>query len=187
MSTTTQVNPQVTDAVTQSNVHVHDNAADIALRNLYQVAAQAMGNAAMNAVSSQQQSYILAQAATTQGVMQLYTMEAQGKTPVLESDVPYTVSPAAAVMDSADALAQAAAASGLNNVVPFDHSSPWSHAARELMDTVAATLREFQKVSQEANMAILKQAAITATLAQMIKAPDQLEQYQKVLAVIEGL
>lgn len=182
------VNPQVTDAVTQSNVHAHDNAADIALRNLYQVAAQAMGNAAMSAVSSQQQSYILAQAATTQGVMQLYTLvEADGAKPALESEPPYTVSPAAAVMDSADALAPADAASVPNNVIAFDHTGPWSHAARELMDTVADTLREFQKVSQEANMAILKQAAITATLARMLEAPDQLEQYHKVLTMIEAL
>jgi hypothetical protein len=181
------VNPQVTDAVTQSNVRANDNAADIALRNLYQVAAQAMGNAAMNAVSSQEQSTILAQAATTQGVLQLYENEMASQGPALEGEPSPSASPAAAILSSADALAQRDGASGPKNVVPFDHVAPWSHAARELMATVASTLHEFQKVSQEANMAILKQAAIAATLAHMLKAPDQLEQYQKILALIEAL
>lgn len=73
MAFPTAVNDQITDAVTQSNVKVTGEAPAIALGGLYQSMAHSMGLAFENAVSAQQQAAILAQAATTQGVMQLYS------------------------------------------------------------------------------------------------------------------
>lgn len=64
MAFPTAVNSQITDAVTQSNVTVLGNAPATAAGFLQQATAQAMANAAHNATFAQQQSNILAQAAT---------------------------------------------------------------------------------------------------------------------------
>lgn len=75
MSEPTPVNPQITDAVTQANVKVLGDAPAIALGNLYQATAQALANAAHNATSAQQQSFVTAQAATTMGATTLYSLD----------------------------------------------------------------------------------------------------------------
>ena len=71
----TNVNSQITDAVTQSNVKVVGEAPAIALGNVYQTAAHSTGLMFQNAVNAQNQQNILAQAATTQGVMQIYSLD----------------------------------------------------------------------------------------------------------------
>ena len=69
------VNNQTTDAVTQSNVKVVGEAPALALGNVYQSAAHSTGLMFENAVNNQNQQNILGQAATTQGVMQIYSMD----------------------------------------------------------------------------------------------------------------
>ena len=71
MAFPTAVNDQITDSVTQANVKVLGDAPAMALGSLYQATAQALGIAAQNAVSNQQQTNILSQAATTQSVIAL--------------------------------------------------------------------------------------------------------------------
>ena len=51
MAFPTAVNDQITDAVTQSNVKVLGDAPAQAMSSLYQATAQAMANAAQNAVT----------------------------------------------------------------------------------------------------------------------------------------
>lgn len=68
------VDPQITDAVTQANVKVLADAPAMAMGTIYQTLAHATGLQFMNAVNAQQQSNILQQAATTQGVIQLYSV-----------------------------------------------------------------------------------------------------------------
>ena len=75
MAYPTSVNSQITDAVTQANVHTLGTSPAIALSNLYQATAQALANAAHNATVAQQQANILAQAVTTQGVALLYSLD----------------------------------------------------------------------------------------------------------------
>ncbi|PIB93391.1 RebB family R body protein [Caulobacter sp. FWC2] len=75
MAFPTAVNDQITDSVTQANVNVLGDAPAVALANLYQATAQALANAAHNATNNQQQSYVTAQAATTQGVATLYSID----------------------------------------------------------------------------------------------------------------
>jgi hypothetical protein len=75
MAYPTAVNDQITDSVTQANTKVLGDAPAIAMGNLYQATAQALSNAAHNATSSQQQSNITAQAATTMGVTMLYSID----------------------------------------------------------------------------------------------------------------
>ena len=76
MAEPTSVNDQITDAVTQSNVKVLGDAPAMAMGNLYQATSQALANAAHNATTSQQQTNITAQAATTQGVASLLSFDA---------------------------------------------------------------------------------------------------------------
>lgn len=75
MAFPTAVNSQITDSVTQANVMTLGVSAAVAMGNLYQATAQALANAAHNATTSQQQTNITAQAATTQGVALLYAID----------------------------------------------------------------------------------------------------------------
>ncbi len=74
-STTTTVNGQITDAVTQANVKVLAESPAMSLSNLYQTISQSLSLSAQNAVTAQQQSNIVHQAATTQGVSLLYSVD----------------------------------------------------------------------------------------------------------------
>ena len=68
------VNEQITDAVTQTNVKVVAESPAMAMSTIYQSMAQATAILFQNSVSAQQQQNTLAQAATNQGVMQIYSM-----------------------------------------------------------------------------------------------------------------
>ncbi|AZB10644.1 antirepresssor protein RebB [Chryseobacterium sp. G0162] len=69
------VNEQITDAVTQSNVKVVGESPAMALSNVYQSAAHSTGIMFENAVTNQNQQNILGQAATTQGILQIYSLD----------------------------------------------------------------------------------------------------------------
>lgn len=69
------VNPQITDAVTQANTKVIGEAPAMAMAAIYQSLAHSTGLLFENAVNAQAQMAITAQAATTQGVMSLYTID----------------------------------------------------------------------------------------------------------------
>ena len=71
----TTVNGQITDAVTQANVKVLAESPAMSLSNLYQTISQSLSLSAQNAVTSQQQSNIIHQATTTQGVSLLYSVD----------------------------------------------------------------------------------------------------------------
>lgn len=75
MAFPTAVNDQITDSITQTNVHTLGTSPAVAMGNLYQATAQALSNAAHNATSAQQQSAVTAQAATTIGVSTLYSID----------------------------------------------------------------------------------------------------------------
>ncbi len=75
MAFPTSVNSQITDSITQANTKVLGDAPAIAMGNLFQATAQALANAAHNATSSQQQTNVTAQAATTMGVTTLYSID----------------------------------------------------------------------------------------------------------------
>ncbi len=69
------VNPQITDAVTQTNVKILGDAPGMAMGLLYQATAQALANAAHNATTAQQNANTILQATTTQGVALLYGVD----------------------------------------------------------------------------------------------------------------
>lgn len=83
------VNPQITDAVTQTNVETVAASPAMAMAQLYQAAAQALGNAAHNATTAQQNANTIQQASTTRGVALLLSLdkatETIGTTKILET------------------------------------------------------------------------------------------------------
>ncbi|WP_367990648.1 RebB family R body protein [Vibrio sp. NTOU-M3] len=68
------VNEQVTDSVTQVNTKVVGETPAMAMGNLLMSTGQALGTAAHNATSAQQQAQITMQAATVQGVNSLMSI-----------------------------------------------------------------------------------------------------------------
>jgi killing trait domain-containing protein len=69
------VAPQITDAVTTTNVTILGSVPGNALGNLYQATAQAVSNAAHNATAANQNANTVLQATTTQGVALLYGVD----------------------------------------------------------------------------------------------------------------
>ena len=95
MAQPTALNSQITDAVTQSNVSVLGNSPAMAMGAIFQSLAHSTGILYENAVSSQQQLAIAAQAATNQGVIQVYSIDsmagAVATSKVAQSDTPDTL------------------------------------------------------------------------------------------------
>jgi len=92
MAMPTPVNGMITDAVTQTNVGVLGVAPAQAMGSVYQTAAHSLSIMFENNTQMQQHGAIAAQAATNQGVMQLYgatTMAGAAATSkVAQSDTP---------------------------------------------------------------------------------------------------
>ncbi len=92
MALPTPVNGQITDAVTQANVKVLAEAPAMAMGAIFQSLAHSTGILYENATSSQQQLAIAAQAATNQGVIQIYSVDtmagAVATEKISQSDVP---------------------------------------------------------------------------------------------------
>ena len=92
MAIPTPVNGMITDAVTQANVKVLGDAPAMAMGAIFQSLAHSTGILYENATSSQQQLAIAGQAATNQGVIQIYSVDtmagAVAAAKVGQSDVP---------------------------------------------------------------------------------------------------
>jgi hypothetical protein len=68
----TSVNNQAVSAIAQANMSVLGLAPAMAMGSLYQNLSNAAGMMAMNAVYAQQQSNMIHQAATVQGILAMY-------------------------------------------------------------------------------------------------------------------
>ena len=92
MAIPTPVNGMITDAVTQSSLAVLGVAPAQAMGNVYQTAAHSLSVLYENATQSQQHGAISGQAATNQGVMQLYSVppmaSAMSTAKIAQSDTP---------------------------------------------------------------------------------------------------
>ncbi len=75
MAFPTSVNNMITDSITQANTEVVGTSPAMAMGNIYMTTSQALGNAAHNATTSQQQTNVTAQAATTQSVSTLFCVD----------------------------------------------------------------------------------------------------------------
>jgi hypothetical protein len=75
MAYNTDVNSQITDAVTQANVNVLAQAPAMAMGSIFQTMAHSTGVLFENTISAQQQQNTLAQAGANTGVMQIYSVD----------------------------------------------------------------------------------------------------------------
>jgi hypothetical protein len=75
MAYPTAVNDQITDSVSEVNTKVLGDAPAMAMGNVFIATSQALSNAAHNATTSQQQTGLTSQAAMTQGVSTLYSID----------------------------------------------------------------------------------------------------------------
>jgi hypothetical protein len=66
---------QITDAVTQANVKVLAESPAMAMGTIYQALAHSTGMMFENSVNTQQSQNMLQQAATAQGVIQMYSVD----------------------------------------------------------------------------------------------------------------
>ncbi len=73
MAIPTLVNGQITDSVTQSGLSVLGSAPAVAMGSVYQTMAHSMSILYQNSVQAQQHAAISSQAATNQGVIQMYS------------------------------------------------------------------------------------------------------------------
>ena len=194
------VNPQITDAVTQSNVKVVGEAPAMAMGMIYQSIAQATGILFQNAVAAQQQQAIAAQAATNQGIMQIYSVDtasAAGATAGIDApphqalllraqqatDAARVSSPSAY-----DGIApQIEAAVKLLNETALGNASEFAYAVRANGDAVAASLQAIDKAYHDGLMRTVKIAATAACMEGMLRNPEKAEDYKQVLLAIQHL
>ena len=98
------VSPQITDSVTQTNTKVLGEVPAFATGNLMQVASQSAGLAMQNAVTNQQQSSMIHQASTTQGINLIYSVDtaaaAQATDTVNRSNTDSKITDALALINS---------------------------------------------------------------------------------------
>ena len=75
MAFPTTVNDQISDSISQVNTEVLGAAPAVAMGNVFVATSQALSNAAHNATSNQQQSYVTLQASTTQALGTLFSID----------------------------------------------------------------------------------------------------------------
>lgn len=96
-----EVNPKITDAVSQANVKVLADAPAMAMGHIYQTLAHSTGLMFENAVTAQQQMNMAAQAATVQGAALLLTVptaaDAVATSKINLSDLPSLIAALTAV------------------------------------------------------------------------------------------
>lgn len=219
MAFPTAVNDQITDAITQSNIKVIGEAPAFAMGSIYQSMAHSTGILFQNAVAAQQQQNTLAQAATTQGVMQIYsidTVAAAGATEkvaqtgvadnltsvlsllnTLKSTAPQAgavaeATPSTAAGASADAPVHSIA-NHIEASVKFSNDTVLGNVdvfvsgLHSTVDAMAHAIDAMNRVTHDNLTQTLKEAALSTTLAAMIREPHKAAEYEAVLQAIKRM
>lgn len=214
MAFPTAVNDQITDAVTQSNIKVIGEAPAFAMGSIYQSMAHSTGILFENAVAAQQQQNTLAQAAANQGVMQIYSIDttaAAGATEkpaqtgvadnltslltILNAFKDKDASPkASASVEDAHADAPARdIANQIESAVKFSNDAVLGNAdafvsgLHGTVDAMAHAIDAMNRVTHDNLVRILQEAALSTTLAAMIREPQKASEYEAVLQVIRRM
>ncbi|PYQ26303.1 MAG: hypothetical protein DMF56_25210 [Acidobacteria bacterium] len=153
----TIVNPQITDAMAPQV-------------NAREAIENALARAAADAVTAQQQFYVLAQAATTQSVAAMLSLDTSATAAEVKAGVDKA---AAAVMLHARAASDETASSHGDEVAYL------SGIAREMNALGEAFCRNLMRVVQI--------AATSACLTAAIARPDQFDSYRPILEAINNL
>lgn len=212
MAFPTAVNDQITDAVTQSNIKVIGEAPAFAMGAIYQSMAHSTGLLIQNAVAAQQQQNTLAQAAANQGVMQIYSIDttaAAGATEKLaQTGVADNLTSLLSVLNAfkdaspkanasvEDAHADAPVrdiANQIESAVKFSNDAVLGNAdafvsgLHGTVDAMAHAIDAMNRVTHDNLVHILQEAALSTTLAAMIREPQKASEYEAVLQVIRRM
>jgi len=212
MAFPTAVNDQITDAVTQSNIKVIGEAPAFAMGSIYQSMAHSTGILFQNSVAAQQQQNALAQAATNQGVMQIYSIdttstagatEGIGQTGVTDnltslltvlnafrSSGPQAKAVAEAPPADApvrDIANQIEAAVRFSNEAVLGNLDVFVSGLHGTVDAMAHALDAMNRVTHDNLVHMLQEAALSTTLAAMIREPHKAAEYEAVLQVIKRM
>jgi Killing trait len=211
------VNPQITDAVTQANVKVLADAPAMAMGAIYQSIAHSVGILLENAVTAQQQQSIIAQAAATQGVVQIYSLDAASDSAatakIAQTGVADNLTSLLAALNTlkpagrkANAVAETVPAAetpaaelvqGIANqieaAVEFSNDAVLGNVhdfvsgLDEIVAAMANAVDAMNRVGHDNLLRILQNAAISATTAAMIREPEKAKEYGEVLQLIKQL
>lgn len=200
MAAPDSINPQFTDGVAQGNTKLLAESPAVAVSRIYQTIAHSTGLLFENAVAAQQQQNVQAQAATNQGVMQIYnldttasgaaTREISGPSPeALQARTAQamTATGAALAGQALSVDAQVEAAIRLDNESVLGHAADVAHAARMCAEALAASLQTVSRALHDDLMRTIKAAATAACLQGMLRDPSRAADYEAVLARIDRL
>jgi alpha-beta hydrolase superfamily lysophospholipase len=140
MAFPTAVNNQITDSITQSNVKILADAPAMAIGSLYQATTQALANAAHNATTAQQQAAITLQAALTQGISTLYSIDTTSTAAQFEKTNPIEAK-ATSPVDASNAAKEAPQAQKTTDKYPSSDSTQSAeieNAAEQQIETLKA-------------------------------------------------
>ena len=212
MAFPTDVNDEIMNSVTQPNPQVIGDAPAIAMGNLFIATSQALSNAAHNATNNQQQSYVTMQAATTQAVTTLYSVDTASvgvaTREILNASVAGTAPAATALTPQEIASSAAEQTATLKATASDSHgqisdrieeaidfalhttlgsAERFNHAVREVMDAHVSSLQAISESQYRDCLNSVKIAAISKTLEGMLKHPEKHALYAEILTLIEEL
>jgi hypothetical protein len=184
MASPTAVDDQITDAIAQANVKVIGEAPAMAMSALYQSLAHSTGILFQNAVAAQQQQNTMALAASNQGILQIYTVDAAAAASAGETRSPAlpealqaraqqaTTATKTAFAATTDINSQIEAAVKLANDAVLGNAGDFAYAIRAGADAMNAALQSIGKALHEDLMRTLRMAATAATLETMLRDPS---------------
>lgn len=200
MAAPDSINPQFTNGVAQGNTKLLAESPAVAVSRIYETIAHSTGILFENAVAAQQQQNAEAQAATNQGVMQIYNLDTTASgAATQEISVPspealqartaqaMTATGAALARQALSVDAQVEAAIRLDNESVLGHAAEVAHAARLCAEALAASLQTVSRALHDDLMRTIKAAATAACLQGMLRDPSKAADYEAVLARIDRL
>lgn len=171
------VNPQITDAVSQANAAILGGAPSVAMGSFLQSAEQSTSIAMRNAVTAQQQSFVTAQAVATMGASKILNADATADA------VAADLSKARARLADVVKQHEGEAMKVLDVAVPAGGISD----ASPLVEAFAASLDRLGDSTYRGLLHVLQLAATAAALEGLVRSPDKVEQYERVLEVVRKL
>lgn len=202
------VNPQITDAVTQTNTKVVGQAPAQAIAQVFQSIAHATGLMVENAVNAQNQQCIISSSVVTQGAIYLFSQNAESTAhpgpPVAgvargtQAGASESANLGADVQKSALQLKQLAAnRSAINAEVlasvdaahqyTLGSADAFAHGLRVSIQAFVEGLEGINAAEYQQQMQAIRIAATAVCLDAMLKSPERAKDYAGVFELIQQL
>ncbi len=174
------------DAKLSEPRELHSSSATDTIDKLRVAISQAISRAAYNAVNEQQQFSITAQAATTQAIMQIFSVEAAaiGKTASGIAAENSAATPGSALNEMAGGKLEGneinVGSSDLQLLAAVPDED-FAKAFDALMSSFSRALNTIARDQLNIGMALVKQSLQTAIILKMVESPDKFDLYSKIL------